>query len=182
MTNLAVIRWQFDVSSSLLTMNLDRLTDEDCLWEPASNCWSVRRQSDGTWAADWAMPEPDPVPATSIGWVMWHIGFWWQRTYDQCFGEIDPAGEARDWSAVAATTPWPGDVTAAVNWLGECRDRWIAALECLDETALASSERCSWFADGACSLGHVLAWGNIELMNNAAEIGQLRHLHHADRG
>jgi hypothetical protein len=182
MSELERLRWQLDVSWLLLTMHLEQVTDEEALWEPASNCWSVRQGPDGTWAADWAMPEPEPFPASSVGWVMWHVGFWWNHTYTRCFGEPDAVTEKLDWSAAAAATPWPGDVASAVKWLNDCRDRWIGALESLSETELDSTERSGWFADGTLSLGHVLAWANIELMKNAAEIGSLRHLHNADRG
>ncbi|TDD40712.1 DinB family protein [Nonomuraea terrae] len=178
MPELERLRWQLDVSWSLLSLHLKQVTDEEALWEPASNCWSVRRRPDGTWAADWAVPEPEPIPALSIGWVMWHIGFWWSHAHTQCFGKPDAA---LDWSQAAALTPWPGDVASAVSWLNECHDQWTTALNSLSETDLDSTGRTGWFADGSLPLGHVLAWANLELMKNAAEIGAVRHLRNADR-
>ncbi|GAB2954135.1 DinB family protein [Nonomuraea fastidiosa] len=174
MSELQRLRWQLDVSWSLLTFQLNGLTDEEALREPSSNCWSVRRKPDGTWAADWSMPEPDPAPATSIAWVMWHIGFWWTHAYTRCFDKPDAAPEPDDWSAAAQATPWPGDVASAVTWLNECRDRWSHALDSLSGTDLDSTDRSGWFADGTLTLGHVVAWVNIELAKNAAEIGLLR--------
>ncbi|MFC4062087.1 DinB family protein [Planomonospora corallina] len=182
MCELERLRWQLNVSWSLLTLHLERVTDEEALWEPAANCWSVRRRADGTWAADWVVPEPEPIAATSIGWVMWHIGLWWSQAYTRCFGSPGAAAGEFDWSAAAAATPWPGDVASAVGWLHGCHDRWAAALESLSDADLDSTERSGWFADGTLPLGHVLAWANIELMKNAAEIGSLRHLRNADRG
>ncbi|GHE46808.1 hypothetical protein GCM10017673_55830 [Streptosporangium violaceochromogenes] len=114
--------------------------------------------------------------------VMWHIGFWWDHAYAQCFGERDAPATGFDWSEAASATPWPGDVASAVRWLNECHDRWVGALGPLSQVELDSTERSRWFADGSLSLGHVLAWANIELMKNAAEIGALRHLRNADRG
>ncbi|PZG21198.1 DinB family protein [Nonomuraea aridisoli] len=178
MTEPERLRWQLDVSWSLLSLHLKQVTDEEALWEPAANCWSVRRQPDGTWAADWAVPEPEPIPALSVGWVMWHIGFWWTHAHTQCFGRPDAA---LDWSRAAALTPWPGDVASAIAWLTDCHDRWTTALTSLTEADLDSTERTGWFADGSLSLGHVLGWANLELMKNAAEIGTLRHLRNADR-
>ena len=119
-------------------------------------------------------PEPDPAPATSIAWVMWHIGFRWTHAYTRCFGKPDAAPEPDDWSAAAQATPWPGDVASAVTWLNECRDRWSDALDSLSETDLDSTDRSGWFADGTLTLGHGVAWVNIELAKNAAEIGLLR--------
>ena len=170
------LRWQLDVVWSLLSLHLGQVTEEEALWEPALNCWSVRRKLDGTWVADWVVPEPEPIPVPTIGWTMWHIGFWWSHAYRQCFGEA----VALDWSAAAAATPWPGDVVSAIAWLNACRDRWVDALESLGEKDLDSTERSEWFADGTLSLGHVFAWANIELMKNAAEIGSMRHLYGAD--
>ena len=52
MSELERLRWQLDVSWSLLALHLGQVTDEEALWEPASNCWNVRQKPDGTWAAD----------------------------------------------------------------------------------------------------------------------------------
>ncbi|MFI0420914.1 DinB family protein [Spongiactinospora sp. 9N601] len=172
MTELDRIRWQFDMSWSLLTLHLDKVTDGEALWEPAANCWTVRPRPDGTWAADFALEEPDPIPVPTIGWVMWHIGLWWTETHSACFG-----GGGSGWSAAAAATPWPGTAGAAVTWLTGCHDRWSAALRSLTGDDLDSTERSAWFGDGGLSLGHVLAWVNVELTKNAAEIGNLRLLH-----
>ncbi len=50
------------------------LTDDEYLWEPARNCWTVRPTGDRTFAADFARPEPDPPPVTTIAWQMTHLG------------------------------------------------------------------------------------------------------------
>ncbi|GLW10298.1 DNA damage-inducible protein DinB [Microtetraspora sp. NBRC 13810] len=176
MNAIPLLRWQLDVSWSLTALNLEKLTDEECVWEPAPGSWSVRPQSDGSWAADWAMPEPDPVPMTSVGWVMWHVGFWWDHAYSHTFGDAYASGKTLDFTASAAVTPWPGSAEAGVAWLTACRDRWAEALDSLTEDDLGSTARSGWFAGGDLPLGQVLAWVNIELMKNAGEIGLLRRL------
>jgi hypothetical protein len=182
MSELERLRWQLGVSWSLLEPHLKDVTDEEALWEPASNCWNVRRRPDGTWAADWAVPEPEPAPVPTVAWAMWHIGLWWEQAYAHCFGPSGGSATQLDWSAAASSTPWPGEVASAVRWLNECHDRWTGALGSLSEKDLDSTERTGWFADGSFSLGHVFAWANVELMKNAAEIGTLRHLRRADGG
>ncbi len=182
MSELDRLRWQLNVSWSLLSLHLEQVTDEEALWEPVSNCWNVRRKTDGTWAADWAVPEPEPIPVPTIGWVMWHIGLWWSTAYKQCFEHSDAATAEFDWSEAASMTPWPGDVKSATIWLNECRDQWADALKSLSRAELDSTTRSGWFADGSLTLGHVLAWANVELMKNASEIGSLRLLRGADRG
>ena len=59
------------------------LTDDEFFWEPFTMTWSIRRQDQcrtpnpfgaGEWVADFEIPEPAPVPMTTIAWLYWHIG------------------------------------------------------------------------------------------------------------
>ncbi|WP_327087900.1 DinB family protein [Nonomuraea sp. NBC_01738] len=170
MSELDRLRWQLDISWSLLSLHVADLSDEEALWEPGSPCWTVRPQPDGTWKADFATTEPDPVPMLTIGWVMWHIGFWWSTAHANTFGP----GPAVDLMKAGETTPWPGSVTEATAWLTDCHSRWQESLDGV--TDLDSRERTAWFIPDV-TLGHVLGWANIELMKNAAEIGSIRHLY-----
>jgi hypothetical protein len=72
-----LLRWQFDLTWSLLELHLEQLTPEDFSWEPAARCWTVRPGVDGVWVPDWREPVPEPSPIPTIGWVTWHIG--WHR-------------------------------------------------------------------------------------------------------
>jgi hypothetical protein len=65
-----------------LRPGLDGLTDDEYLWEPAPGCWSLRPRADartpmaaggGDVVADFAFPEPDPAPVTTIAWRMGHL-------------------------------------------------------------------------------------------------------------
>lgn len=58
------------------------ITDDEYLWEPAADAWSLRPRSEATSAMaagageiviDWAYPEPTPPPVTTIAWRMAHI-------------------------------------------------------------------------------------------------------------
>jgi hypothetical protein len=51
------------------------LTDDEFFWEPFTTTWSIRRQDEcrtsnpfgsGEWVADFEVPEPAPVPMTTI--------------------------------------------------------------------------------------------------------------------
>lgn len=171
---LPTLRYQLDVSWSLLSLHLDGLTDEMCLWEPAPGAWTVRPSS-GRWVADLVLPEPDPPPTTTIGWVTWHIGWWWTGAHAHTFGAR--RGEALDMIEHAKTVDWPGSAAGAAAWLTRLREQWAQALDGLTEADLA--EHVAWFDK---PLGHVIAWANIELMKNAAEVGQLRLLYKARHG
>jgi hypothetical protein len=169
---LEPLRWQLHVSWSLLTHHLDRLTEEECRWQPSPESWTVR-QADGRWLGDWIMPEPpEPVPP-SIAWVTWHIGLWWTAAYDHTFGTAH--GQAFDWDDKVGTVTWPGDVPSTVTWLTALHDQWSAALETVKDL----DEPVAWFPE---PLGHVIAWANVELMKNAAEVGQLRFHYRALNG
>jgi uncharacterized damage-inducible protein DinB len=52
---------------------LDGLSDDEYLWEPAPGCWTIRPGTGSTWNWDFAWPEPDPPPLTTIAWRLTHI-------------------------------------------------------------------------------------------------------------
>src|SRR5512141_3068396 len=49
-----------------LRPRLDGLTDAEYFWEPAVNCWSIRRREDGSFCCDCAPAEPSPPPVTIL--------------------------------------------------------------------------------------------------------------------
>jgi DinB superfamily len=166
-----LLRWQFDLTWSLAELHLDLLATEDFLWEPAPHCWTVRRGADGSWVPDWADTEPDPVPVPTIGWVTWHLGWWWTVTVDHATGR-----KPHERTAVA----WPGPA-ATVEWLRGLHDEWLAVLDRLTEADLAAPAAFPWPADAGMTVAQMLAWANAELMKNTAELGQLRLLRAAGR-
>ena len=65
-----------------LRARLDGLADDEYFWEPVPDCWSVRKRGTGTapiqagtgaMTIDFAMPEPDPPPFTTIAWRLAHV-------------------------------------------------------------------------------------------------------------
>ncbi|MFC9898118.1 DinB family protein [Nocardia sp. NPDC127579] len=159
----AVSRWQFDLVWALFEFHLERLEPADFLWEPTDLCWTLRRDGSGAWQPDWADTEPDPIPVPTIGWLSWHIGWWWTVTIDHLAGQ-----RAHERTEIA----WPGP-ESAVEWLRELRTRYLTALENADLTAPAAFP---WPDDPEKTVAHTVAWAHAELMKNAAEIGQLRLL------
>src|SRR3954469_12712163 len=64
-----------------LRPRLDGLTDAEYLWEPVPS-WSVRPRGTGTAAVragsgdmtiDFAFPQPEPTPFTTIAWRLGHV-------------------------------------------------------------------------------------------------------------
>jgi hypothetical protein len=160
---------QLEIAWKLTSYHLDGLTTEECLWRPARTGLHVQRSADGGWRADWPDHESYDLGPPSIAWVTWNIGFWWSMVLDHSFGEGRLSRE---------NVSWPGDADAVREWLGRLHGHWGAKLEALSDDELRSASRTRWpFTDRP--FGDVVAWVNIELMKNAAEIGYARFLYAA---
>lgn len=162
----ATARWQFELTWSLFEVHLADLGDADFLWEAAPVSWTVREGADGVWRADFAETEPDPIPVPTIGWLTWHIGWWWSSTLSAVHGaDIKPATEV----------PWPGSAATATAWLRSLRGEWLTYLDGLGPGELSEPAPFPW-PDRDHTVAQLLAWVNLELAKNVAEIGQLRLL------
>ncbi|GAB3443604.1 DinB family protein [Streptomonospora sediminis] len=164
---LSLLRWQFEFTWSLFEYHLERVEEDDFLWEPAAECWTMRRNAEGGWEPDWADTEPDPVPAPTAAWVTWHIGWWWSVTLDHMHGRAP-----RERHEIA----WPGPGEPTVAWLRDLRTHWLAALDGLAGTDLDTPAPFPWHDEPGMTLAHTIGWVNGELMKDAAEFGQLRML------
>src|SRR6185503_7989136 len=93
----AYLGHQFDLAWKLADFHLATLTTDECLWRPAASGLHVARQPNGTWRADWPDREGYDLGPPSIGWVTWHMVFWWSMVFDHCFGSGTLAREGVDW-------------------------------------------------------------------------------------
>jgi len=150
-----------------MSYHLDGLTTEECLWRPAAQGLYVQQQADGGWRADWPDRESYDLGPPSIAWLTWHVGFWWSMAFDHSFG----AGTlTRD------DVLWPGNAQQIRDWLAHLKNQWTTSIAALTDEDWRSAKRTRWpyrdrpFAD-------VVAWVNLELMKNAAEIGYARFLY-----
>lgn len=166
-SRLELLRWQFDLTWSLLDYHLERLNVDDPLWEPGRLCWTVHPTDGGVWVPDWSDVEPDPIPVPTMAWTTWHIGWWWTVTIDHMRRR---APRAR------TDVSWPGDADRSVEWLRGLRVDWVEVLDGLADRDLDSVAGFPWQEESAFTVGHTVAWVNTELTKNAAEIGQLRLL------
>lgn len=176
------------------------LTDDEFFWEPAATTWSVRRAGQcatpnpfgaGDWRADFAIPEPSPVPMTTIAWLYWHIGSMPGRLCD-----IDFLGGTRT-MASGWTSPYlthhPVFATAA-EAVTELRDGWRrlrAAIERAGDDQLEVTTAAYTYAaepprGGVCVAGppgpaypatRFIAGTLNEVSHHATQIGTLRDLY-----
>lgn len=172
-SRLDLLRWQFDLTWSLFELHLEQLKPEDFLWEPATRSVTRRRGVDGVWVPDWPQPEPEPVEILTIGWVSWHIGWWWTVTLDHGQGRAP-----RDRCEIG----WPDAGRATIEWLRGLRKDWLAVLDRLTDADLDVTAPFPWQNNPERTVAHMVGWVNSELMKNAAEIGQLRLLRAASAG
>lgn len=165
MTPIDILQWQLGLAWSLAELRLDGLTDAACLWEPAPGAWTVRAGNDGIWRADWVEPEPEPPLTTTIGWLTWHLTWWWTTVLAHAAGEPVPARE---------DVTWPGGAAATTAELRGLHERWARLLDTADLDAPVG-----WPWPEPRPFAIAAAWANQELMKNVAEIGQLRDLYAA---
>ena len=157
---------QFDVAWALTTYHLNGLTTEECLWRPAQKGLHVY-PIDGQWRADWPDHEGYDIGPSSIAWTTWHIGFWWSMALDHADG---------DGSLSVEDVSWPGSADAVRVWIDHLQERWRALLLRCSDDDLRSSKRTRWPIQDR-PFGDVVAWVNVELMKNAAEVGLVRFLY-----
>jgi hypothetical protein len=167
-SQLETLRWQFQLTWRLANIHLPSLSDRACLWEPAPGCWTVRKSVDGAWRPDWSDSEPNPAPPTSIGWLTWHLIWWWSGLLGAIRNEAPLAREA---------AVWPGSAAAVVQQLEALSAAWSDVLSELDESDLERPIAHPWKEPRPLRIA--LAWANSELMKNVAEIGCVRHLYDA---
>jgi hypothetical protein len=65
---------------------VEGLTDEEFWWEPVPDCWTIRRTERGAWTADYASPDPQPAPFTTIGWRLVHVAECKLMYHEYAFG------------------------------------------------------------------------------------------------
>jgi hypothetical protein len=177
-----------------LTRAWQELTDDEFLWEPFATTWSIRRRDQcgthdpfgaGEWVADFEIPEPAPVPMTSIAWLYWHIGSMPGRLCD-----IDFLGGTRT-MASGWTSPYLTDhpiFTNAAEAVTALRDGWQRLREAIkraDDDQLEVTTPAYTYAAGVLPLAvgppgparpaaHFIAGTLTEVDHHATQIGALR--------
>ncbi|MGV9677553.1 DinB family protein [Nocardia sp. NPDC003482] len=160
---------------SQLRPRLDGLTDDEYLWEPVPDSWTVRpRTTDdqpgtGPFTVDFTYPPPDPEPVTTIAWRLAHIvvGVFGMRAASH-FGGPPVSYES---------FPYAGTATAALDQLDQSYKLWSTAVRALTPEALAAP--CGP-AEGRLAdypLAALILHINREAIHHGAEIALLRDLY-----
>lgn len=151
--------------TKFLRPRLQGLSDDEYFWEPVPNCWTVHR--DGT--VDFADPEPQPAPFTTIAWRLAHliVGVFAMRN-DSHFG--GPPADYQSWRyATHAAT--------ALRQLDEQYGTWIDGVRRLSPDDL---NRPVGAAEGPYAdfpMITLVLHINREFIHHGAEIACIRDLY-----
>ncbi len=157
---------------SVIEPNLDRLTDDEYLWEPADGCWSIRRRANlsgdhwgnGDWVVETSFDGSVEPTTTTIAWRLLHA-------YD-CFTDYSSKAFGRgalDWNDIEV----PSSAGAAVEMMTDAVESLRRELAInTDEVLLGASddpwERPRWL---------LLDKGLFEWIAHCTEVGLLRTLY-----
>jgi hypothetical protein len=130
---------------------LPQVDHERSLWEPSRNVVSVRNLDD-RWVADWPDETQRPLPELTIGWLLWHVEWWWGNARRASRGKQPLPPHEHQWSGSIA-----GMFQAKARW-----DDVLATAD-LDRPVVGLMPTPQPF-------DFVAAWVNFELTKNLSEM------------
>ena len=172
---LAQLEWHWSIQ---LRPRLDGLTDDEYLWEPAQPAWNVRprdpaggagQPGSGPFTVDFAFPEPDPPPVTTIAWRLAHliVGVLGMRVASH-FG-----GPPVDYQSHA----YAGTAADALAQLDDAHAAWVGGVGGLDAAALAAPCGPAEGPYAELSMAALVLHINREVIHHGAEVSLLRDLY-----
>jgi len=163
-----LLKSQMDDAWQSLLCWLTGLTDTEFHWEPIPGCWTVHPDEGGRWISDYAIPDPDPPPFTTIAWRLIHVATCKVMYWEHGFG---PAKLTWD------TLEIPHTVADTMVMLKEGHTRLRRALDDLNDGDLEALRPTNW---GDRWPTWRIFWVMIAHdLEHGAEIGCLRHLYRA---
>jgi hypothetical protein len=179
------VNWPQEISEQLtwhweqqLRGRLVGLTDQEYFWEPAPDSWNVRPRGESTapiqagrgdFTIDFAFPEPDPAPITTIAWRLGHliVGVFGARIGNHF------AGHPIDYDSFA----YAGSAAQALDQLDTMYSAWMRGVRDLDPDAWA---RPCGPAEGPYAdrtMTTLILHIQREVIHHGAEIALLRDLY-----
>jgi hypothetical protein len=160
-----------------LRPRLDGLTDDEYLWQPVPDCWTVHVRRAGAERPgnvpggdiDFVYPEPQPPPFTTIAWRLAHIivGVLAMRTHSHFDG---PPADYQSW-------PYATDAATALRQLDDAYRGWHDGVRRLTDADL---DRPCGPAEGPYAeypMGTLVLHINREVIHHGAEIACIRDLY-----
>jgi hypothetical protein len=158
----------FDDAWTRLDARLAGLTRDEYLWEPVREMWTVR-PVDGGWRADWADPDPDPAPVTTIAWRLWHLA-------SDCLADYLSNSEVAR-PIVPTGAGWYGEPEPAVADLRAAASSFRTTMAARGEDGIWAEMGPRWGPFGASPWAALVVHATDELAHHGAEIALLRDLY-----
>jgi hypothetical protein len=161
-----------------LRPRLEGLTDDEYLWEPAQPAWNIHprgastapvQAGNGPFTIDFAFPEPDPPPVTTIAWRLAHI-------IVGVFGARSAAhfdGPPVDYPTFA----YAGTADVALAQLDDAYERWTAGVRELNAAALAAPCGPAEGPYAELPMAALVLHIHREVIHHGAEVALLRDLY-----
>ena len=164
--NTARLAYMLEAAWTTLHDRLAGLTDDEFFWQPVPGGWTVHEGADGRWTTDYAWPDPDPAPFTTLGWRLLHLAACKTMYHEYAFG---PARLTWD------DLPTPHSAANAVAWLEEGQALLRADLAALTDADLERLVQTNW---GETWPAWRVFWTMAEHdLHHGGEIGLLRDLY-----
>ena len=176
---LAQLEWHWEHQ---LRPRLAGLTDDEYLWEPVPGCWNIRRRGESTapisagageYTIDFAWPQPDPPPVTTIAWRLAHVivGVFGARNAAHFGG---PPAEYQTWD-------YAPSAAGALAQLDDGYSGWIKGVRSLGAEDLARPcGPAEPFPEA--SMAALVLHIHREVIHHGAEVGLLRDLYRWQAG
>ena len=167
-------QWEFQWNHQVRA-RLAGLTDEEYFWSPVPDPWTVHPRTGpdqaggGDFVIDFAYPEPEPAPFTTIAWRLGHVivGVLAMRNASH-FGA--PPADYGTWE-------YAGDAVTALAQLDTQLEVWSAGLRGLDDRALQVPVGDKEPAHPDAPMADLVLHIHRELIHHLAEVSLLRDLH-----
>lgn len=166
-----------------LRPRLEGLTDEEYAWEPVPGCWGVRPRGTstapmpvgaGAFTVDFALPEPDPPPVTTIAWRLAHlvVGVFGERVASHFGGPPTSYPDHR----------YAGTAAGALVQLDRAYAAWDAGVRGLGPEGLMRPCGPAEGPFAEAPLAELVLHINREAIHHGAEVLALRDLYRAGGG
>jgi hypothetical protein len=170
---LAPVLASLDNAWAPLSARLEGLTDTEYFWQPVAGCWTVR-DVDGSWTADWADPDPEPAPVTTIAWRLWHLAV-------DCFDSYSPRAFGTSGTGLSGRA-WVGDAVTAGALLGQAWSVFRSGVAGWGDDRLWHPLGPAWRTNADKTNLDLALHAERELIHHGAEIALLRDLYAATGG
>jgi hypothetical protein len=171
MSRIALLTRTMDEAYARLRDRLAGLSEEEFFWRPVPDCWTIHPDESGRWTYDYAIPDPEPAPLTTIAWQLVHLGTSKVMYHEWAYG---PA------RLTFPELPVPGTPAGALALLDRGQALLRDDLQGLSEDRLDEAVPTNWG-------DHWPAWRIFAVMADhdavhGGAIGCLRDLHRCTRG